>query len=59
MMHTVSYDEHNNAHFTERFVFHMIHFTKRFRYEHNNAHFTERIIQNEHNNAHFTERFVL
>ena len=62
--------EHNNAHFTERFVLYrmniIMHILQNVSYytdEHNNAHFmfcrTFHIIQNEHNNAHFTERFVL
>ena len=49
-------NEHNNAHFTERFVLYrmniMMHILQNVSYyEHNND-----IL---HNNAHFTERFVL
>ena len=53
--------EHNNAHFTERFVLYRMNIMNAFHFteqnEHNNAHFS--IIQYEHNNAHFIECFVL
>ena len=45
-------NEHNNAHFIERFVLYSMNIIMAF-------YRMFRIIQNEHNDAHFTERFVL
>ena len=55
-------DEHNNAHFTERFVLYrmkiIMHILQNISYERFVLYRMMNIITYAHNNAHFAERFV-